>query len=137
MVAFTRYGDKSRRQRKLMNSALGVNAVKTYRPLLEIESLSLLKRILQDPQNYLKCLRRYAGGLTLQSIYGYRVATNDDPLITLAEECVNILSNRIASGGGIWPVDVFPFRQLFSIQEVEWHSDMTWTMQSKIGRAHV
>ncbi len=30
----------------------------------------------------------------------------------LAEECVDILSNRIASGGGIWPVDIFPFRKL-------------------------
>ncbi|THG97275.1 hypothetical protein EW026_g4689 [Hermanssonia centrifuga] len=111
MVAFTRYGDKSRRQRKLMNSALGINAVRSYRPLLEIESLSLLKRILADPQDYLGYVRRYAGGLTLQSIYGYRVNSNDDVFLTLANECVDLLSNRIASGGGIWPVDIFPSLQ--------------------------
>ena len=58
MVAFTRYGDKSRRQRKLMNSALSASAVRTYRPLLEIESLSLLKRILADPKDYLGYIRR-------------------------------------------------------------------------------
>ena len=57
-VAFTRYGDKSRRQRKLMNSALSASAVRTYRPLLEIESLSLLKRILADPKDYLGYIRR-------------------------------------------------------------------------------
>lgn len=59
MVAFTRYGDKARRQRKLMSSALSVAAVRTYRPLLEMESLLLLKRILSDPQDYLGYIRRY------------------------------------------------------------------------------
>ncbi|KAG1880198.1 cytochrome P450-like protein [Suillus subluteus] len=33
---------------------------------------------------------------------------HDDPFLTIAEECVDILANRIASGGGIWPVDIFP-----------------------------
>ena len=54
---------------------------------------------------------RYAGTLTLLVIYGYRVTSNNDPFVNLAEECVDILSNHIASGGGIWPVDVFPFRE--------------------------
>ena len=112
MVAFTRYGDKSRRQRRLMNMALSASAVKTYRPLLANESLSLLRRILADPKDYLGNIRRYAGGLTLQSIYGYRAESNDDQYLTLGTECVDILSNHIASGGGIWPVDVFPFCEL-------------------------
>ncbi|EKM53298.1 uncharacterized protein PHACADRAFT_163592 [Phanerochaete carnosa HHB-10118-sp] len=111
MVAFTRYGDMARRQRKLMNSAFGIAAVKRYRPLLANESLLLLKRILADPQDYLGYIRRYAGGLTLQSVYGYRAETNDDPLLNLGQECVDILSNKIASGGGIWPVDIFPSLQ--------------------------
>lgn len=111
MVAFTRYGESSRRQRRLMNQALGSSAVKQYRPLLANESLLLLKRILADPQDYMGYIRRYAGGLTLQSIYGYRAEANDDPMLDLGQECVSILSNEIASGGGIWPVDVFPFLQ--------------------------
>lgn len=55
------------------------------------------------------CVYRYAGSLTLLVVYGYRVTANDDPFLNLAEECVDILSNHIASGGGIWPVDIFPF----------------------------
>ncbi|CAA7262539.1 unnamed protein product [Cyclocybe aegerita] len=31
-----------------------------------------------------------------------------DPFLDLAEECVSLLSEKIASGGGVWPVDVFP-----------------------------
>ncbi len=56
-------------------------------------------------------LCRYAGTLTLLVIYGYRVTSNDDPFLNLAEECVDLLSNDITSGGGIWPVDIFPFRK--------------------------
>ena len=59
---------------------------------------------------------RYAGGLTLSAIYGYQARSNDDEMLRLADECVNILSNDIASGGGIWPVDVFPARTFYSLR---------------------
>ncbi|EIW62160.1 cytochrome P450 [Trametes versicolor FP-101664 SS1] len=109
MVAFTRYGEKSRRQRRLMQKALGPGAIPAYHPLLEIETQALLRRLLDDSGNYESHIRRYAGSLTLLVVYGYRVTANDDPFLNLAEECVDILSNHIASGGGIWPVDIFPF----------------------------
>jgi hypothetical protein len=54
--------------------------------------------------------RRYAGGLTLLVVYGYKVTSNEDEFLTLAEECVSLLANRVASGGGVWPVDIFPSR---------------------------
>lgn len=108
MVAFTRYGDKSRRQRRLMQQALGTAAIRTYEPLLEIETASLLKRLLAEPEDYVANLQRYAGGLTLLVVYGHRARGKDDEFLQLAEHCVDLLSNRIASGGGIWPVDIFP-----------------------------
>lgn len=98
----------ARRQRRLLTSALGASAVKTFRPLLQIESLSLVKHLLADPQDFAGYIRRYAGQLTLQSIYGHHVTSNDDEFVKLAEESVDILANRIASGGGIWLVDIFP-----------------------------
>ncbi|EIW75777.1 cytochrome P450 [Coniophora puteana RWD-64-598 SS2] len=111
MVAFTRYGDRSRRQRRLMQSALGQSSIPQYHPLLEFETRPFLRRMLADPLNYTDHIRRYAGGLTLSVVYGYQVKSNDDQFLGLAEDCVNILSNKIASGGGIWPVDIFPSLQ--------------------------
>ncbi|KAI0746722.1 cytochrome P450 [Daedaleopsis nitida] len=108
-VAFTRYGDQSRRQRRLMTKALGPQAIPAYNPLLEIETQALLKRVMDEPEKFQEHTRRYAGGLTLLVVYGYRVTSNDDPMITLAEECVDILTNRIGEGLGLWMVDVFPF----------------------------
>ncbi|CCM02682.1 uncharacterized protein FIBRA_04788 [Fibroporia radiculosa] len=109
MVAFTRYGDKARRQRRLMQQALSANSVRRYEPLMAVQTQELLRNILLNPEEYIASIRRYAGGLTLSCIYGYQVRSNDDKFLTLAEECVDLLANKIASGGGIWPVDVLPF----------------------------
>ncbi|KAI0352715.1 cytochrome P450 [Trametes cingulata] len=109
MAAFTPYGERFRRQRRLMQAALGPGAIPSYHKLLEIETQALLKRLLDDPADYERHIRRYAGSLTLLVVYGYRVTSNSDPYLKLAEECVDILANRITSGGGIWPVDVLPF----------------------------
>ena len=58
MVAFQRYGDQMRRSRKLMQQAFGTNAVRTYQPLLQIETHTLLRAIASDPKNYLDYVRK-------------------------------------------------------------------------------
>jgi len=108
MVAFTRYGDESKRQRKLMNQAFGVQRIPAYHPLIETATHSFIQRLVADPTNYVDHTRRYAGGLTLSVVYGYEAAPNNDKFLNLGEECVDLLSNKIASGGGIWPVDIIP-----------------------------
>jgi cytochrome P450 len=108
MVAFTGYGDESKRQRRLMHRALGIQTIAKYNPLVEYETKAFLHRLLLDSSNYSKNLRRYTGGLGLQVLYGYQVEKTDDEFLTLAEETVDLLANKVVSGGGIWPVDVFP-----------------------------
>ncbi|TFK95438.1 cytochrome P450 [Pterulicium gracile] len=109
MVAFTRYGTGSRSQRKLMSKALSANAVKTYQPLIQMDTHHFVSSLIQTPKDYQKHIRRYAGGLTLNTIYGYRITTNNDLFLELAEECVDLLANEIASTGSMWMVDLFPF----------------------------
>ncbi|KAJ7202062.1 cytochrome P450 [Mycena pura] len=108
MVAFTRYGDTSKRQRRLLNQAFGIPVIPSYHPLIESETHSFIRRLVADPSNYMAHTRRYAGGLTLSVVYGYEAAEHNDKFLNLGEECVDLLSNKIASGGGIWPVDIFP-----------------------------
>ncbi|KAG2126009.1 cytochrome P450 [Suillus bovinus] len=108
MAAFTPYGDRARRQRKLMQKAFGPAVIPRYHGLMEMESRPFLSRLVSSPLQFQEHIRRYAGGLTLLVVYGHQVKSNDDPFLSLAEECVDILANHIASGGGIWPVDIFP-----------------------------
>ncbi|KAG7095320.1 hypothetical protein E1B28_006085 [Marasmius oreades] len=118
MVAFTGSGAQSKRQRRLMNMALAGTRIPTYFPLITRETHCFIRRLLapkpptssqvESQKYYIPLLRRYAGQLTLNVVYGYKVQSDDDPFLNLAEECVDILSNEIASGGGIWPVDLIP-----------------------------
>ncbi|PFH51601.1 hypothetical protein AMATHDRAFT_142046 [Amanita thiersii Skay4041] len=133
MVAFTSYGEESRRQRKIMTKAFGIPSIPAYHPLINTETHSFLRRLISDPSNYVKHTRRYAGGLTLSVVYGYEATSNDDEFLAAAEDCVDILSNHIASGGGIWPVDILPFLQRlpaslpgmgFKRKAVEWKAKM-------------
>ncbi|KAL0959239.1 hypothetical protein HGRIS_014512 [Hohenbuehelia grisea] len=108
MVAFTPYGDQSRRQRRLMHRALGPQSIPNYHPLIESETHSFIRRLLVDSSKWIAHTRRYAGGLTLYVMYGYEPAQMNDPHLTLAEECVDLLANKITGGGGLWPVDIIP-----------------------------
>ncbi|KAN0082776.1 Cytochrome P450 [Tylopilus felleus] len=108
MVAFTPHGDQARRQRRLMQAAFGSSSIKRYQPLLQLETKPFLKGLLEDPLKFQDHLRRYAGGLTLLVVYGHHVKSTDDAYLKLADDCISLLANRIASGGGIWPVDIFP-----------------------------
>ncbi|KAH9950731.1 cytochrome P450 [Amylocystis lapponica] len=108
MVAFTRYGDKLRRYRRLLQNALSVSAVRTYQPLIEYGTHTLLRRILTDPHDLHRNARHYAGSLTLLVVYGYRTTSKEDPFLLLGEECMDLLANHIASGSGLWLVDILP-----------------------------
>ncbi|TBU57403.1 cytochrome P450 [Dichomitus squalens] len=108
MIGLTPYGDRLRRQRKLMLQALGANRIHAYHPLLEIQTHNLLQGILNSPDDSLNIVRRYTGGLTLLIVYGYRVLSNADRLLEMADESLELLSNRIAAAGVVWLVDLFP-----------------------------
>lgn len=53
------YGEKLRRQRRLLLQALGPNSVKSYHPLLEIQTTNLLKGILNNPEDSDALLNTY------------------------------------------------------------------------------
>ncbi|KAF7984180.1 hypothetical protein HWV62_16866 [Athelia sp. TMB] len=131
MVAFVPYGDQSKRQRKYMHQALGPSSIREYQPLITLETASFLNRLLDNPADYINLIRRYAGGLTLFVVYGYRVTAADDSFLAMATECVDLLSNRIASPGSIWAVDIVPaLRHLPS-----WLPGMSWKRNAKVWKA--
>ncbi len=43
-------------------------------------------------------------------VYGHRVRSSQDKLLRLADECMTLLSTKMANNVGIWPVDVVPAR---------------------------
>jgi len=109
MVAFAQYGARYKAQRKLTSMALGAHAIPTYHDLIQRESHRFLRQILlSQAKDQHKVIRMYAGALTLSVMYGYDVKSMEDEVLLMAEECLGMLANEVASGGGIWAVDVFP-----------------------------
>lgn len=76
--------------------------------MIQHETAVFLRALLHNPDSYLSDIRKYAGGLTLAVVYGYKVKSADDKYLIMAEECLAILANEIASGSGIWLVDILP-----------------------------
>jgi cytochrome P450 len=99
-----------RRQRRLMQRALGPAAIPAYQPLMVTETHALLRRLAATPDAWREHVARYGGSLTLRVMYGYSPAEHDDEFLALAGECVDLLSNKIASTASVWPVDLFPAR---------------------------
>ena len=100
-----------KRQRKIMQKALGTPAISTYYPMLKAETSGFLRRLIADPSNYMKITRRYGGGVFLLVFYGYEAVSEDDAFLRLGEDVVDLVG-YLMSGGGIWLVDVFPFLRL-------------------------
>ncbi|TFK21388.1 cytochrome P450 [Coprinopsis marcescibilis] len=109
MVAFTPYGDQSKRQRRLMHKAFGIPRVPSYHPLMQNSTHLFLRNLIASPLDYRAHVRRYAGSLTLNIVYGYEVQSNQDEYLVMAEDAVDVLSNEIASAGGVWAVDLLPW----------------------------
>lgn len=91
-----------------MQTSLGNKEIPNYYQWLNQQTHTFIRHLVQSPSEYTKHIRRYAGGLTLAVVYGYHVTSSNDEYLMLAEECLDLLSNRI-SGGGLWLVDIFPF----------------------------
>ncbi|KZP11706.1 cytochrome P450 [Athelia psychrophila] len=131
MVAFVHYGDQSKRQRKYMQKALGASSIREYQPLITTETASFLNRLLDDPTDYVNILRRYAGGLTLFVIYGHQVRSSNDVFLAMAENCVRLLSNRIANPGTLWAVDIVPALRFLP----SWLPGMSFKRDAKVWKA--
>ena len=109
MVAFTPYGEQSRRQRRLLTSAFGIPTIPQYHPLITSSTHSFLRHLISSPTDYVQWIKNYAGSLTLSVVYGYKISDpKNDEFLTMADEQVELLANKIAGGGGLWPVDLVP-----------------------------
>ncbi|KDR76850.1 hypothetical protein GALMADRAFT_67401 [Galerina marginata CBS 339.88] len=109
MIPFLPYGESFRRRRKLMQKTLGPRSIPAYHSILHSETHTFIDALVSSPSNYLRHIRRYSGGITLAVVYGYPVTSSSDKYLLLAEECMGLLANEIASGTGLWLVDVLPF----------------------------
>ncbi|EMD32724.1 hypothetical protein CERSUDRAFT_58021 [Gelatoporia subvermispora B] len=103
--------DRLRKQRALMERVIGAASIPAHCQLLEIETIGLLHRLVQAPEDYRAHFVRYSTALTCLVVYGHRVTSNEDWLVKMLKGSLDLLANDIIPPPpkGIWAVDMFPF----------------------------
>ena len=94
-----------------MARGLAQSRIPQYYPLIAASTRPLLRNLLASSGgDFVPAIRRYAGGLNLNVVYGLEATRDDDPALLKAEMATDLLSNHITAGSGLWAVDILPFR---------------------------
>src|SRR5713226_10558160 len=94
-----------------MSRGLGRGIIPQYHPLITASTRPLLRSLLASSGgDSVPAIRRYAGGLNLNVVYGLEATRDDDPALLKAEGATDLLANEITAGGGLWAVDIIPCR---------------------------
>ncbi|MCJ1246862.1 hypothetical protein MMC30_004071 [Trapelia coarctata] len=105
------YGNEWRKQRKIVQSLLNVNAVDNVLPIQNAEATQTMFQLLQDPQGYYDHIRRYTTAVILASVYGQRGARFDSPNVQALYHAQDQFT-AILEQGATPPVDAFPFLKM-------------------------
>ncbi|KAF9041562.1 cytochrome P450 [Panaeolus papilionaceus] len=101
------YGEPWRERRRLMHKYFNTRNSDFYQPT-EIEfTRKMMPLLYQDPKEFLKITRQGMAGMTLSLAFGMDLKIGDDPLITLAQDAVQSISDAVIPGAFL--VDVMPW----------------------------
>ncbi|KAJ7697221.1 cytochrome P450 [Mycena rosella] len=105
-IAFMKYGDTWRTNRRLMNRAFNAKAARQYRPRELAATHALLQRLLNSPDAFFDHFFQMAGELIMAVAYGIDILPSKDPYIALAHDAGHTL--LVASFPGRFLVNTFP-----------------------------
>ncbi|KAF8960416.1 cytochrome P450 [Flammula alnicola] len=104
---FMEYGERWRRNRRLMHHNFHPSAALRFRPHSLKATRNLLNRFLDNADDIIGNLRHMAGETVISIAYGLEVKAENDPYIKTSEEGVHPLV--AAAVPGAFLVDVLPF----------------------------
>ncbi|KAK9419088.1 putative Cytochrome P450 [Seiridium unicorne] len=110
-ILLLQYGAEWRKQRKILQSLLGVNVVDRLLPLQEAEATQTMLQLVQDPQGYYDHIRRYTTAVILASVYGQRGARFDSPNVQALYHAQDQFT-ALLEQGATPPVDEYPFLKM-------------------------
>ncbi|KAI5119693.1 hypothetical protein M0805_003579 [Coniferiporia weirii] len=107
MLAFTRYGDRFRTQRRFMHQYLNSKASMSLRPLQAEQVKTFINNLFICPKDFHNHVNRMSAATVVKLTYGHDIMSDDDKFINLAV----IATSRGTAAGmpGMTPVDFFPF----------------------------
>jgi len=108
ILVLLKYTDKFKACRRMFHAVIGTRAsVEKFRDSLEEESAVMVRRLLNEPRNFVGPVRKAVGVIILRISHGYRPTTEDDSLVRIADEATDQLNILLTPGQ--FAVDVLPF----------------------------
>ncbi|KAF8650224.1 hypothetical protein AX16_005339, partial [Volvariella volvacea WC 439] len=105
--AFMRYGDDWRQRRRIMHQSFHPTAVSRFRPQTQKATHELLRRLLDDPENFFTHVRHMGGEIIMSVTYGIDVQPKDDPYLDYSDRALRHLVTAAIPGAFL--VDTLPF----------------------------
>ncbi|KAF7968068.1 hypothetical protein HWV62_32053 [Athelia sp. TMB] len=98
---------KWKSQRRLFRQQFDGGAIKGHYPSVVRTNRDLLRRFIEQPANWRDHFRHMMGATILETTYGIKARTTDDPYIKTAEDAAASAARAIVPGA--FMVDIFPF----------------------------
>ncbi|KAF9038909.1 cytochrome P450 [Hymenopellis radicata] len=102
--AFKRYGNDWREHRRVFMNHFTKHEIQHEIQIAAAQHM--LKRLAQEPDEFMLHLHHYTGSIILKRVYGYTAAEKNDPLVQLTE-AAGVTTSTAASPPGFF-VDVIP-----------------------------
>ncbi|KAI0779913.1 cytochrome P450 [Fomes fomentarius] len=119
------YGDRFKKQRKYLQDALMPKPVLfSYRPMQRRETYTLLQGLCESPERVNDHIKRWSAALVFDMAYGHRIASLDDPLVTLNERVTE--GTVLAGSPGSMLVDFIPILKHYPL----WMPGSGWMKQA-------
>ncbi|KAI0028105.1 CyP450 monooxygenase [Vararia minispora EC-137] len=109
MIAFMGYSPRWRAMRKGVQEYFHHQAARAFEPIEESSVHSMLRDLIESPNNYREHIRHMAGRIILRIAYGIDVRPRNDPFVLMAEEALHAIAVASQIGGNLF--DMIPFLQ--------------------------
>ncbi|KAI0052441.1 cytochrome P450 [Auriscalpium vulgare] len=97
-LAITRYSDKWRVERRIIDQSLRPSAAVAYLGMQRTKAHAFLRQVLHHPENHMEYLKHFTGAVVMSLVYGYEVKEENDHFIGIAEKLLNLASESILPG---------------------------------------
>lgn len=105
-LTWLRWGPKYHLHRKVLQPPFKKSKVRQYQAHQRIEALILAKGILNSPEDWMNCVRRFSVAIVLKITYGLDVDSPTSPWIKLAEDSAIAVGKSGAPASSL--MDRFP-----------------------------
>ncbi|KAG8698711.1 hypothetical protein FRC09_007078 [Ceratobasidium sp. 395] len=105
-VVFTPYGPLLKRYRTMLQRALNNRVSLDYIPLQQYEVQRFMRRLIDQPDQFMAHVHLMAASIAVRIAYGYKVDSADDHIVQAAEELMSAFSDIAAPAR--WAVNILP-----------------------------